>query len=267
VKVLPLFTVVVLSVALLIGSAMAVAGDELNSKKPLKVAVNSPGSFPYLYFDETTQEYQGVVRELLNAMESELGYSIDYIDSNQLRSEEFLSNAKVDMLVISPQWLQKPDRFIYSDTIIEHETYLYSITPFPQNFSLETVTEKTVCTQKRYVYSGLTSFFKNGGLRRIDSTSQPLMAAMLIANRCDFAVLNNYNAWNAFSKPANCNATIYQSPRPTSNVSLHVALRAALAPVKRDFDRIMSRYKSNGALEKLVSKHSLPVSFPKKPNC
>ena len=262
---LRLVTIWVLSIVLLIGSAAA--DDERNPSKLLKVAVTSPGSYPYLYFDETTQDYQGVVRELFNAMESELGYSFEYIDSNQLRSEEFLLSNKVDMLVISPQWLQKPDRFIYSDAIIEHETYLYSITPFPQSFSLETLNGQTVCTQERYVYSGLTPLFEDGSLKRIDSTSQPLMAAMLVAQRCDFAVLNNYNAWSAFSKPASCNATIYQSPRPTSTVSLYVALRRALAPVKRDFDRIMSTYKSNGTLEKLVTKHSLSASFPKKPNC
>ena len=262
---LRLVTIWVLSIVLLIGSAAA--DDERSPSTPLKVAVNSPGSYPYLYFDETTQEYQGVVRELFNAMESELGYSFEYIDSNQLRSEEFLLSNKVDMLVISPYWLQKSDRFIFSDVVIEHETYLYSITPFPQNFSLESLTGQTVCTKERYIYSGLTPSFEDGSLRRIDSTSQPLMAAMLIAKRCDFAVFNNYNAWNAFSKPANCDVTIYQSPRSTSTVSLHVALRRPLAPVKRDVDRILSLYKNNGKLEKLVTKHSLSVSSPKKPNC
>lgn len=257
----------VFSIALFIGTTLPVAGGERGASKQLKVAVNSPGSYPYLYFDDVSEDYQGVVRDLFNAMERELGYSFEYIDSNQLRSEEFLLNDKVDMLVISPRWLQKPDSFIFSDVIIDHETYLYSTSPFPKDFSLTSLTGQTVCTQERYIYSGITQRFEDGALRRIDSTNQALMAAMLIAKRCDFAVLNNYNAWSAFSKPSNCHATIYQSPHPTSNVSLHVAFRRALAPVKRDFDSIMSTQKSNGAFEKLLTEHSLKVSFPKKPNC
>jgi len=265
VNALRLVTIWVLSIVLLIGSAAA--DDERSPSTPLKVAINSPGSYPYLYFDDVSEDYQGVVRDLFNTMERELGYSFEYIDSNQLRSEEFLLNDKVDMLVISPRWLQKPDSFIFSDVIIDHETYLYSTSPFPKDFSLTSLTGQTVCTQERYIYSGITQRFEDGALRRIDSTNQALMAAMLIAKRCDFAVLNNYNAWSAFSKPSNCHATIYQSPHPTSNVSLHVALRRALAPVKRDFDSIMSMQKRNGAFEKRLTEHSLKVSFPKKTNC
>ena len=61
----------------------------------LTFAVNTPGSFPYLYYDDPSQTYKGLVPEFFAALKRRELLDITFVDSNQQRSETFAKEGKL----------------------------------------------------------------------------------------------------------------------------------------------------------------------------
>lgn len=235
--------------------------------QPLLFAVNSPGAIPYLYFDSTSKSYEGLLVDFFAAHEQKNLFKIEYIDSNQLRSEQFVIDGKVDLYLASREWLKQPDKIISSIPVVKHKTFLYSLSPFNDDFSLEAMTNKRICTHQDFVYSGLQKSFADKKLQRIDSGSKVTMANMLAKDRCDYAILSSYNAASIFTAPEFCAYTIYQSAQPTSIVNLTINMRPELQHVKEKIDKQLLNFIEGGEVSKSILIHSPSLVFPKQAKC
>ena len=235
--------------------------------KPLVFAVNSPGSAPYLYFDITTKRYVGLVNDFFAELEKQGIFKALYVDSNQARSIQFVIDGKVDLYLANKGWIKQPSKVIASIPIAHHRNYLYSITPFDDDFSVMTLTDKRICTQQEFVYTGLEDSFKNNKIKRVDSSSQKTIGSMLAKGRCDYAIFSNYNATNVFSTAQFCNLTIYQSPHPTSDIDLTIVMRPELHGVKTVLDKQIQAFIANGKADASLLAHSPKPIFPKQASC
>lgn len=249
---------------LLLSCLFKVQGSE---PKPLLFAVNSPGSFPYLYFDLSKQTYSGLIPDFFADLEQKGILKVVYIDSNQLRSEQFVIEGKVDLHLGNRKWMNQPEKVIASIPIVHHLTFLYSLTPFDDEFSVEALVDKTVCTQQEYIYTGLNQSFKTKKLERLDSSNQATIASMLTMGRCDYAILNDYNAKSVFDETQYCDFTIYQSPQPTSDIDLTILMRLELHESKTIIDKHLGTFISSGRAEKSLLSHSPKPIFPKTATC
>ncbi len=233
----------------------------------LTITVNDPGSVPYLYFDEQSQDYVGIVPDFLRAFATAANYQIEYIEGNQFRSEQNILDGKADLLLINPAWLDNPRLVLVSEPLLSHDTYLYATEPFSPDFTLESAYHARVCAHHLYVYTGLEALFKSGQLIRVNAPNHLSMASMLIRKRCDFAVMNNFNAVDIFYKPQFCKQAVYQSPEPTSVVDLNLVMPAGRTALKSSIDNYMHQYQTSGALQESIIRHCPTPGFPKKPNC
>jgi ABC-type amino acid transport substrate-binding protein len=240
---------------------------EATEPKSLLFAVNSPGSFPYLYFDIPSKSYLGLIPDFFADLEQQGILKTVFIDSNQLRSEQFVIEGKVDLYLANRQWLTQPEKVISSIPIVHHFTYLYSLSPFSDDFSAGALVNKQICTQQDYVYTGLQQPFKSKKLLRFDSSSQTTIGSMLANGRCDYAVLNNYNAKIVFSEVEYCHLAIYQSPNPTSEIDLTVVMRPELKEVKIIIDNQIKAFISSGKANTSLLTHSTKPIFPKPVTC
>jgi len=250
-------------------AAINVAAEEpvQLSQQQVTVAVNAPGSFPYLYFDTATQRYAGIVVDFLDTVSEIEHLSVNYIDSNQLRSEQFLHDGKADLYMVNPAWLKQPDAVITTEPMFSHDTYLYSTQPFSRYFSLEQQQGARICTHENFVYTGLSQGFAKQQIQRVDASTNASMAAMLATKRCDYAVFNNYNAIDAFYTPQHCQLSVYQSPEPTSVVDLVLVMRPALQSLRTLLNKHITNYRGSGALQRAIDSHVPDKRFPKRPNC
>ena len=254
----------ILVISLLVLCVIDVQGAE---PKPLRFAVNSPGSFPYLYFDSQSQTYLGLVPDFFADLEQQGILKAVFIDSNQLRSEQAIIEGKVDLYLANQGWLKQPEKVITSIPIVHHLTYLYSLSPFSDEFSVETLVKKQICTQQDFIYTGLQQSFKSKKLVRLDSSSQTTIGSMLANGRCDYAILNNYNAKIVFSEAEYCHLVIYQSPHPTSEIDLTVVMRPELHEVKIIIDKQIKAFISSGRAKTSLLTHSTKPIFPKPVTC
>lgn len=165
----------------------------------LTFGVNAPGSPPYLYLAKNSSEYRGVIPDILIKLQQLHGYKIRYIDSFRKRTETFLYTGDIDGFLSSTHWLEYPERLIQSESIADHNSYFYSNQPFSEQLKLEDISGAEVCTRKGYIYPTLDSSFSSGKLQRIDSSNQLSMLNMVKINRCDMAVMHEYNALTILS--------------------------------------------------------------------
>lgn len=233
----------------------------------LRFVVNTPGSFPYMYLEQGSREYIGLVSDILSDYARQHDKRIVYIDSNQWRSEKMLLEGTADLHFMNPAWLKDPARQIVTSPVVEHATYLYSIVPFAADFTLTHASERLICTRQGWTYTGLSESLLRGHVHRVDATSNKNMVKMLVAGRCDYAIFNDYNAHWAFSSVDFCGQTFYQSPEPTSKVPVSFILRPELADVKVALDKYIEERRPKGHFLSVLRRYSPQPSFPMLPRC
>jgi ABC-type amino acid transport substrate-binding protein len=257
-----------LKIGLVLSALISCISDAQTSKaQNIIITVNSPGSLPYLFFNTNTQKYSGLVVDFFQELQQKGLFIPTFIDSNQARSEQFLIEGKADIYLANPTWLSDPSNVLTSIPIIEHATYLYSLMPFEANFSLDKLINKRICTHHSFKYTGLQSYFDTHQLERVDASDQTTMATMLTKQRCDYLVMNNYNAAAIFSESSYCNFTIYQSPQPTSMVNLYFIIRPGLIEVKSMIDKELKLFINEGKVLASIASHSGTPRFPHQASC
>lgn len=234
---------------LLIISKTGLAGPKLT------FGVNAPGSPPYLYLAENGIEYLGVIPDILAKLEELHGYKIRYIDSFRKRTETFLYQGDIDGFLSSKQWLEFPHKLIFSRPVASHRSYFYSNQPFTNLRAITDVTGVNICTRRGYIYPTLTAHFSNGSLKRVDSSSQLSMLNMLRIDRCNMAIMHEFNALAILSSSDFKADVIYQSPFAVDLVDLSIILRPQLREVKHLLDKIITDMKMSGDLEKSLRQH------------
>ncbi|MBJ2128470.1 transporter substrate-binding domain-containing protein [Alteromonas sp. IB21] len=231
----------------------------------VRFAVNTPGSAPYLYYDESAKRYQGVVVDFFNADELSSQFRVVYLDSNRARSEDLLKSSSVDLFLSSESWISKPNSFLFSEELIKHESYIYSTTNFEGPFVPEENVSSSICTRYGFVYPALTPYFdrEENNIDRVDSSSQSTMAMMLSRGRCDFAIMNEHNARSVMFDPKFCSTEFYQSPNVISRVSLVFVIRSGFTSLKDKIDIALKHFVESGQRQLSFERHSGVNQFPK----
>ncbi len=231
------------------------------AKEPLLFIVNHPGSAPYLYLDKKNKTFLGVIPDVLNDLIESHQLSIRYISNSRKRAEEYMYHDTADLMMLSKAWLRKPDKLIATIPLHQHRSFLFKIKAFSEDFSLENSTDsETLCTRKGYVYPNLATYLKSKRLIRIDSSNHLSMLKMLFKRRCDYMVMNEFNALNLINSPFFEEKKLYRSKSPISIVPLNIILRASLIREKQLLDKHIKYLKKSGELQRIINKH---IIYPK----
>ncbi|WP_448212464.1 substrate-binding periplasmic protein [Colwellia sp. MEBiC06753] len=223
----------------------------------LTFMVNTDGSPPYIYKNKDNH-FTGAVPELLAMLPQ---YSINYVEYNRKRGEMALYQGKFDLALSAKAWLSQPEKFSFSLPVAQHKSFLFSKQPFSDNFSLSELPKNAeICTRRLYQYPNLEDKFANQQFMRIDSPSQTTQVQMLLANRCQYAVLNEHIAEHLFSELTSSSIKVFRSPVITSQVDQVIVIQPQFHQFKQDLDQLILSLNGQGKLEQLINKHT-----PKQP--
>ncbi|QOL25682.1 transporter substrate-binding domain-containing protein [Thalassotalea sp. LPB0316] len=235
---------------------LAILAFSAQATTQLKFVVNHPGSAPYLYYDKDSQAYKGVIPDILQPLSESNRLHVSYISNSRKRSEEYMYQGIADMIMLSEQWLSQPNKLIATIPLLEHRSFLYSAQPFPENFSLSQASKpENICTRKGFVYPTLQPYIDNKRLIRVDSSSQLTMLRMLFKKRCDYTIMNEFNADNLMNSAFFPDETLYASPEPITIVPLNIILRKELVEEKALLDAHIQQLKERGEIKRLIEKH------------
>ncbi|WP_394223280.1 substrate-binding periplasmic protein [Alteromonas gracilis] len=231
----------------------------------IRFAVNTPGSPPYLYFDTDSQAYQGVVVDFFASQKLSSQFSVKYLDSNRARSESLLESRAVDVFLSSERWIDTPNDFLISDVLMQHNSYMYATSNFNSPFIPAENFATSICTRYGFTYPVLQRFFDDDKryITRVNSSSQFTMAMMLSKGRCDFAIMNEYNARSVMFDEKFCSTTFYQSPNVISGVNLVFIIRSGLDSLKHEIDTALKHFVESGERQRSIERHSGVNQFPK----
>ncbi|MEP2652666.1 MAG: transporter substrate-binding domain-containing protein [Paraglaciecola sp.] len=227
----------------------------LEASQTYKFAVNSPGAPPYLYLDETTNTYVGLINDVIQEASKMYGISVEYVDSHRARNEPLIYAGKIDAFLLSKVWLSHPEKVIASTPLFSHRMFLYKVQPFEENFNLLSIENSKICTRENYVYPSLTNMSASGIIERVDSRSQISIVNMLIAGRCEYAIMNEFNAVNIMTSGDFKNYTFYTSPMPTDETHTEIILRSELSELKKQLDDTIAIMQKDGRLIASLEHH------------
>ncbi|GAB2677834.1 transporter substrate-binding domain-containing protein [Aliiglaciecola sp. 3_MG-2023] len=249
------YLIKVIFVGCLVFSSSSYANQEVKRvEQPIKLvfAINDPGAPPYLYFDEKRHRYQGIVPDFFASFPEDEKFKVVFLDSNRSRNEHLVLAGKADIFLSSPAWLNEPEEVLFSNELLLHKSFLYSLTQFNQPFSLSTISQKLICARRGYVYPSLTQSFTDGKLIRVDSSAQITIVNMLLKGRCDYAVMNEYNANSVINQTQFCGQTFYKSPSSVHDTSLVFVINKDLEHILPALNRQWRTFRESGQLSNSI---------------
>ena len=134
-------------------------GDETTGvDKKLRLAVIYIEEPPYIYLDENA-EYVGMLPNLAKALSRELDLELSFLPTPRKDLEKSVIEGRADMTWLSPSWVINESALVFSDPVLLHREFLYSLSPFNQaDGPRGWLQGKTVCIRQDYSYPNLIPY-------------------------------------------------------------------------------------------------------------
>jgi len=220
-----------------------------HATEKLKFVLYYPQVPPYMYQEANSQQVVGLVPDLLLDYFSEEQIQVEFILDNRRGAEHRLYSGDVDAMLMAKEWAVSPELLLFSDPVLIHRDYLFSMQPFNAAHKPEQwLADKKVCTRQYYVYEALEPHFIKSGTKRIDSSSELAQLRMLQNGRCDYAYLNEHVAkWLAAHQMSE--AILYQSPQGFGMVGLTIALHPRWQAYLPGLNQYLQKARQQGIIE------------------
>ena len=226
------------------------------------VAIYYPQVPPYMYAAEDNVP-TGVIPELLNAFFANQPYTLKYVYENRYRAELGLYQGKYDASVLASKWTMQPEDLLFSQPIVAHQDYLYSLKPLSN--TPESLSGKTICLRRHYIYSAFREQLNSGQLVRVDTESEYDQFNMLVNNRCQLAYMNEHVAnWlinNHFS-----DTTFHRTAEAADKTDLTIALNLKWDKLKPRLDAFIREAHRTGVIDRSLVRHMKKSKASPKPN-
>ncbi|MFT5997201.1 MAG: polar amino acid transport system substrate-binding protein [Glaciecola sp.] len=196
---------------LLIGVAQA--ENYLEQDRAMRFAVIYTEEPPYTYSNQIS-EYNGIVPKVVEALARELSFEVEFFPTSRKGLEASIIKGQADFSWLAPEWSQNTDTLIFSDPVLNHREFLYSLKPFYlSDKPVDWVRDKTICVHEDYTYPLLTPFFDEQIAEAIQVSSQVAITTLFLGQKCDLLYINELRA-NWIFKALSSGIEIHRSPQP-----------------------------------------------------
>jgi len=139
-----------------------------------------------------TQESDGgVFGELLRAIVEPMGYSVRVRSLPERRGWEMLDDGLVDVHVKAREWVDEPDKYLWSEPFMLNEDVLLYAAARPLEYTTpEALYGISVATIRGFFYPPFEPHFGPGKITRVDVATPYAMLDLLERNRVAAALVN-----------------------------------------------------------------------------
>jgi ABC-type amino acid transport substrate-binding protein len=219
--------------------------------KELKLLVWSEYLDPIVYLDPQTGIYHGILIDVFNSLPPEHKMTLKFIVTNRKRSELDLYEGLADVSVFSKEWMQYPNKLIYSEPIYAQREYLYSIAPIEPATTEKMIKRKIICTRRGYIYPKLEPYFTSLHASRMDSSFELTQFNMLRKKRCDLLMADEYVTGGLLKKMGWDDET-YRSTQVVDTANFTIAFHPTLQPEVDIINRHIISLRESGELEQFI---------------
>lgn len=223
----------------------------LAQAKELKMLIWSEELAPIVQWDSQSRTYAGILIDIFNGLPKEHQITLDFVLNNRSRGEFALYDGEADVSIFSREWMQFPDKLLYSEPIYVQQEYLYSISPVKPSSLEEMVNRKIICTRRGYIYPALEPFFNQAKSSRMDSRFEITQFKMLRKKRCDLVIADELVGEWVIEKN-NWQDSIYRSEQIVDMVNFTIAFHPSKHEVVNIVNKHIKRLRETGNLDKII---------------
>ena len=227
----------------------------------LRLAVIYIEEPPYIYQDGTS-EYIGILPQLAKALSRELSLELIYFPTPRKGLEKSVIDGRADMTWLSPDWVGDEKRLLFSDPVLLHREFLYSLSSFNESDEpLDWLKGKTVCIRQDYSYPSLMPFIESGVAQKFSVSSQSSLFKLLQKGRCDLLYMNENKAtWKI--RGLGIEDKVWRSKYPLNEAKLSFVFSQKWQSEMPRINQALSKIKNSGELDNIVQSniHSTTLS-------
>jgi polar amino acid transport system substrate-binding protein len=146
---------------------------------------------PPYYIADSNDQSNGILMDVLRAVTGPLNRTVTFRRLPDKRGWDMLEHGGVDVYVSAKEWVDDPDRFLWTNPFMTNEDVLVYRVGSPLIYSgPESLFGKALACTKGFVYPALQAHFRPEAIERIDTTSPEVMLELLTLGRADAAVVN-----------------------------------------------------------------------------
>ncbi|MCG8316702.1 MAG: transporter substrate-binding domain-containing protein [Pseudomonadales bacterium] len=190
---------------------------------------------------------QGFIPALLKFFMDDHGVEVKYLQIPRNRVVPSYAKQELDASILSPEWIDNPDDFVFSQPLGSYRTVLFtSDVTINELISIESVKSQYICARRGYRYPNFQHLWKKNNLIRVDFSDEHVQLQGLIAERCQYAILDEAVARWYISKHFRDQKISIAAIE--SEIPLTIGFRKGKADMAEKFNKTISRLKANGEL-------------------
>jgi polar amino acid transport system substrate-binding protein len=230
---------------------MAQAENDLGQDRAIRFAVIYTEEPPYVYSTEVSK-HVGIVPELVEAVGRELAFKVEFFPTSRKGLEAAIMTGQADFSWLAKEWVQNSEDFVFSDPILNHREFLYSLKPFSSSDQpADWVRGKTICVHQNYKYPTLTPFFNQKIAKPIMVSSEVSITNLFLRQKCDLLYSSELRANWKFQE-LSLEIEIYRSSQPLKQTDQTFMFSKNWQSQMPKFNQAISKIKNSGELKKIV---------------
>jgi len=229
-------------------------------ESPGTITVSLSGGWPpYLIVDADgkvgEKENKGILMDIFTEIARILEYRVNIVSYPEKRDMVMLDKGLIDFRFDGKKWVDNPDRYFWSDPILESSDVLVFRKDDPVRFkNLWDLAGTTLITHLGYNYPPLSPYFTSGRIKRSDAPNNQSMLRMLKGERGDAAVMNKRVALWVMknSRFLSRSGFSFSSPVDSSPMALQYFSPEWHAFI-RGFNRELAEMKADGRIKEILA--------------
>jgi polar amino acid transport system substrate-binding protein len=237
------------------------ADSDTHTPKKLRFAIVYVEEPPFIYTSDKSK-YTGVVAYLAQALSRELDLELEFAPTSRKGLETTIIDGHADATWLAPEWVNDKENLIFSEPVLEHDEFLYSLSPLPESEDpVNWVKDKTICIRQDYQYPSLRSFFISNIAEAVKVSSQTPLLTLLLGNRCDLVYMNEHRAnWMLTNLPIE--SKVFRSSKPLHKTHLALMLNKTWLSKMAQVNQALAKIKDSGELAQIMQSQLAPTLLP-----
>lgn len=218
----------------------------------------SPEGYPPFLVRGQQGAAGGIMLDVLREISSRLGYKVALKFYPENRETYMLVSGKIDCRAKAREWVKDPDRFTWSDPIIDATDVLVFLRTRPMRFRMvDDLIGKKIIAHLGYTYPVLDPLFADKRIHRFDMYNETVMLDELLKAQHEAAVMNKQVALWLIKNNVRFQGRFQFSERIIDRVGYRIMFTSQRdwGPFAQRFNQELSRMRRDETLARIFSRY------------
>ena len=222
------------------------------SDKTIIFNMTPKGYAPFMILGEKPS---GIMYDVLEIIASKYNYQIEPTELPKMREIPYLKSGKLDAFPQAKEWVKNPEKYIFTDIIINLENRLFYLKNKPVRYNkIGDLFDKRIGTVFGYRYPLIDKYIEEGKILRSDSYLEIDLLEKVLNNKIEMVLINK-NVGLHLLKQKSWKDKFQISKRNIGKVGYRILFSKKLNKFVTFFNKELKRMKKKGTLKKIINKY------------